>query len=83
MKKAILFGTGFLQVLLVTIQTCFIAGSNYIGVVIVGFLISLVWSVNVRKVVFGDWFDRCTYSAGASIGAVSGLFLAMTIGGSK
>lgn len=61
-----LFVTGFAQVFLVTVQTYFISKLFYIGVLIVGFLISLVWSWNVKKIAFGSRLDRIIYSFGAT-----------------
>lgn len=79
MNKILLFLTGFLQVALVSAQTYMIARAQILGVLIVGFLISLVWSVNVKKVAFGGWVDRIIYSSGAGVGAVTGLYIAMLI----
>lgn len=81
MKQLTLFGTGFLQVALVSAQTYMIARSVWIGVLIVGFGISLVWSVNVRKVAFGGWVDRIIYSSGAGVGALFGMLVAMWFAG--
>lgn len=72
-----IFSTGFLQVALVSAQTYMVARAAFVGVLIVGFLISLVWSVNVKKVAFGGWFDRIVYSSGAGLGAVVGMSVAM------
>jgi len=74
-----LFLTGFTQVFLVTVQTYFIAKVFYAGVFIVGFLISIVWTWNVRKVAFGSRIDRVTYSLGAAFGALIGLLLSQII----
>lgn len=74
-----LFLTGFLQVFFVAINTYFITKQNYIGVLIVSFLISFVWSFNVKKVAFGDLKDRIVYSIGASIGGFTGLLLGVHI----
>ena len=77
--KLSLFLTGFLQVSLVSAQTYMIAKVIIAGVLIVGFLISLVWSVNVKQIAFGGWSDRIIYSSGAAIGAVFGLYIAMVL----
>jgi hypothetical protein len=68
-----LFSTAFLQVYFVAIQTVFLANSIYIGVAIVGFAISFVWTFNVQKVVFGNITQKLIYSAGAMIGSILGL----------
>lgn len=72
-SSLILFWTGFLQVFLVTVQTYFIAKSFFPAVGIVAFLVSFLWTFNVRKTAFGGWFDRFLYSFGASFGATIGL----------
>lgn len=75
--------TGYLQVLLVAINTVLIANSKYAAVTAVSFLISFVWSHNIKKVAFGGIADRILYSTGAALGGLSGLFLGELIGGNK
>lgn len=72
-----LFITGFIQVILVAINTYQIANKKYIGILVVGFLISLVWSWNVKKVAFGSNMDRFIYATGAGIGSLVGVLLAI------
>lgn len=74
-EKLKLFITGFIQVVLVVINTYQVSHEKYTGVFFVGFLISFVWSFNVKKIAFGDLNDRFIYSLGAGIGAISGLVL--------
>jgi hypothetical protein len=74
MKNSLqLFGTGMLQVFFVAINTVFLSKSLYLGVGIAAFMISMVWSYNVKKVVFGTMRDRVAYAAGASAGSLLGL----------
>lgn len=68
-----LFMTGVLQVYFVAINTCFLAKELYVGVLVAGFMISLIWSYNVKKVVFGTLKDRIVYALGASLGSLAGL----------
>lgn len=70
-----LITTGFLQVFFVAINTWLITKQQYIGVIIVSFLISFIWSFNVKKVAFGTLKDRLVYSLGAAIGGLTGLFI--------
>jgi hypothetical protein len=65
-----LFLTGSLQVLLVALNTYFIAHVMIIQAVVVAFLISLVWTFNVKKISIGNNLDRIIYSAGASFGTL-------------
>lgn len=75
-----ILATGFLQVLLVAVNTVLLARANYIGVTAVSFLISFVWSHNIKKVAFGGMTDRLLYSTGAALGGLSGLLLGELIG---
>lgn len=74
-----LFLTGFIQVFFVAINTYFLAHVLYLGVIVASFMISMVWSYNVRRVVFGTLQDRIVYSLGATFGSVTGLFLSVMI----
>jgi hypothetical protein len=77
--KAWLFGTAFLQVLLVTAQTYFIEQTSYVLVPILAFAISYIWSHNIRKISIGGELDSITYGLGAAAGSVTGMFLAKLI----
>jgi len=70
--KALL--TGWLQVALVAINTYQMANRHVAGALLVGFLISLVWTFNVRTAL-GNWPERLTYCTGAALGAGTGLLI--------
>lgn len=74
-KYTVIYFTAFIQVLLVVINTWQIANGKYVGAVGVGFLISLVWTLNVKSVVVGGWSDRIVYSFGAATGTGFGLII--------
>ena len=74
-----LFTTGFLQVFFVACNTYFISKSFYIGVFICGLIISLIWSWNVKKIVFGTFNDRIIYAFGAAFGSLFGLIISKLI----
>jgi hypothetical protein len=74
-----LFGSGMLQVSLVSVNTYLISHEHYVGAFFVGFLISLVWSFNVKKIAFGSWSDRILYALGAAVGTILGLYIALLI----
>tara|TARA_R110000772_G_scaffold72125_1_gene157550 strand:- start:63 stop:299 length:237 start_codon:yes stop_codon:yes gene_type:complete len=65
----------YTQVMLVVINTWQVANQKFVGAIIVGFLISLVWTFNIKRVAFGDWTTRLIYCAGASLGTASGLII--------
>jgi hypothetical protein len=74
-----LFITGFTQVFFVAINTYFISKAIYGGVLICGFLISFIWSWNVKKVAFGNMKDRIYYSLGAGFGSLAGLAVSVAL----
>jgi hypothetical protein len=69
-----LFFTGVLQVYFVAINTCFLAKEIYVGVLFAAFSISMIWSYNIKKIVFGTLTERIIYSIGATIGSLLGLY---------
>ena len=71
MKK--LFFTAFIQVYLVSINTIFLATAMYVVVAVAGFLISYVWTGNVRRIAVSTQQQRVVYSLGACIGGLCGL----------
>lgn len=73
--KIELFITGTVQVFFVAVNTVFLSQSLYLGVGISSFLISMIWSYNVKKIVFGTIIDRVLYSLGAMTGSLLGLFI--------
>ena len=70
-----LFITGFLQVFFVAFNTYFLSKEFYVGVFFCGWIISLIWSWNVRRVAFGSFRDRMYYSLGAGFGSLFGLIV--------
>lgn len=76
MKRLSLTMTGFVQVVCISANTVAIAAGHLWAVAVLGFLISYIWSHNVRKVAFGDELDRVAYSAGACAGSIIGMVAA-------
>lgn len=74
-----LFTTGFIQVFFVAINTYLISKGIYAGVFVCGFMISLVWSWNIRKIAFSTLSERIYYSLGAATGSVLGLFVSIYV----
>ncbi len=73
MKEQIkLFITGFIQVFLTAMNIVFITNKSITPLIITGFLISFVWTINVKKIAFGTNVDRVIYALGASIGTLCG-----------
>jgi len=74
-----LFLTGFIQVLLVSLNVWQVSHGHLIAATGTGFLISLVWTFNVKKVAFGNHWDRITYAGGAALGTLAGMLIAKGI----
>jgi hypothetical protein len=69
-----LFITGFIQVYFVAVNTYFLAHEMYIGVLFASFAISFIWSLNVKRVAFGNTKHRVIYASGATLGSLAGLY---------
>ena len=70
-----LFLAAFSQVGLVSVNIYQVSHQYYIGAFIVGFLISVLWTFNVKGIAFGSAWDRILYSLGAATGTVCGIVL--------
>lgn len=68
----VLFFQAFLQVYLVCLNTYCIAKGNLFGLVICSFLISYIWTKNVKRISAGTELERIIYSSGAACGGVLG-----------
>ena len=79
MEKLKLFITGFLQVFFVSANTYFLAREQYLGVSVASFMVSMIWTYNVKKVVFGGLLDKIIYAFGANAGALLGLFISKNL----
>ncbi len=75
----IVFLTAFVQVCLVAMNTIFISHGLIVPMLITGFGISLVWTLNVKKIAFGTFRDRFVYAFGAMFGTGVGYYLATWI----
>lgn len=79
MEKLKLFITGFLQVFFVSANTYFLSKEQYLGVSVASFMVSMIWTYNVKKVVFGGLSDKIIYAFGANAGALLGLFISKNL----
>lgn len=67
-SKWALFLTAMVQVTFVAMNVTFIAHGEIIPMLLTGFMISLIWTINVKRVALGGWLDRITYANGAMVG---------------
>ena len=71
-----LFATAFVQVLLVSLNTVLLAHKQIAPSIACAFLISYVWTFNVKRAAFGSNIDKLIYSLGAACGSAVGIYLA-------
>lgn len=77
--KLQVFIAGFIQVVLVSVNTWQLAHEKFLGAFIVGFCISMVWAINIKKVVLGNRVDKIFYAFGAGLGSMMGIFISKLI----
>jgi hypothetical protein len=70
-----LFLRAYLQTALVSISTRMISKQILIGVFIIGFVLSLLWTFNISKLAFSTNKEKIIYSLGAAFGSVFGVIL--------
>lgn len=75
------FTLAWIQVTLICLNTWQIANQKIPGALIVGFLISLVWTFNVQSISRSNLLAKVTYSLGAMAGTATGLALSFGIYG--
>lgn len=74
-QHIILSITAYFQILFVSCNVVFIQKQSILGVILSSFMISLLWTFNVKKVAFGGLVDRLLYAVFACAGAVAGVYL--------
>lgn len=77
--KYALFCTALLQVFFVAMQPLLIINHRIVPMLICGFLISMIWTFNIKKMAFGNWTDRIVYSTGAMLGTGLGFLISSFI----
>lgn len=74
-SKWALFLTALVQVTFVAMNVTFIAHQRIVPMLATGFMISLIWTINVKRVALGTWWDRITYANGAMLGTGLGYII--------
>jgi hypothetical protein len=78
---AALFAQGWIYVGLQATNIAQIAKRHFVGAFVVGFLISWLWSWNVKGVAFRSGWGAVFYALGAGCGTVFGMLLVRWIYG--
>lgn len=74
-----LFFSALFQVALVAMNVVFISKGYFWLLLLTGGGISLFWTFNIKKVAFGGWKDRLTYTFGAMCGTGLGYLISNQI----
>jgi hypothetical protein len=72
--RVLLFLTAAMQVCFISMNTVFISKGKVPHMLIAGFIISLIWSFNIKKIAIGNNIDRLVYSFGALLGTGVGYY---------
>jgi len=68
-----IFFSSLLQIFFVSVNTILISREMLIQAGVCGFLLSLVWTFNIRRITIASWGERISYCLGAGIGTSSGI----------
>ena len=74
-----IFLSSLLQIFFVSVNTILISKELIIQAGICGFLLSLVWTFNIRRIGLASWSERISYCLGAGLGTSGGILFIKTI----
>lgn len=74
-----IFFSSLLQIFFVSVNTIMISKELVIQAGICGFLLSLIWTFNIRRIGLASWGERISYCLGAGIGTSSGIIFIKTL----
>lgn len=74
-----IFFSSLLQIFFVSVNTILISKELIIQAGICGFLLSLVWTFNIRRIGLASWGERISYCLGAGLGTSGGILFIKTI----
>ena len=75
-----IFLSSLLQIFFVSVNTILISKEMVIQAGVCGFLLSLVWTFNIKRIGIASWGERISYCLGAGIGTSSGILFIKVIG---
>ena len=76
-SNLLLYLTALLQVTLVSMNVVFITSGSIIPMLIAGFGINLIWTMNVKRIAFSVWRERIIYAFGGMSGTLIGYYLSL------
>ena len=75
-----IFLSSLLQIFFVSVNTILISKEMVIQAGVCGFLLSFVWTFNIRRITIASWGERISYCLGAAVGTSSGIMFIKVIG---
>jgi hypothetical protein len=72
------FYMALLFVFPISVSTWCVSHGNFVGVFLSGFVISYIWTCNVKRIGMADRLDQVIYALGGATGAAAGLAFSMT-----
>lgn len=70
-----LFVIANFQSMLISMNIVYISEHKIVPMLVTGFLLSLLWTLTIKKLAFGDWVDRFVYATGATVGTAAGYLI--------
>lgn len=74
-----IFLSSSLQIFFVSVNTILISREMVIQAGICGFLLSLVWTFNIKRIAIASWSERISYCLGAGLGTSGGIIFIKTL----
>jgi len=74
-----IFFSSLLQIFFVSVNTILISKELVVQAGICGFLLSLVWTFNIRRIGLASWGERISYCLGAGVGTSGGILFIKTL----
>ena len=74
-----IFFSSLLQIFFVSVNTILISKELIIQAGVCGFLLSLVWTFNIKRIGIASWGERISYCLGAGVGTSGGIFFIKTL----
>jgi hypothetical protein len=64
------------MILFATLSTWFTAHDHYVSAIATGFVLSLLWTMNIKQIAMGKWRERFIHAFGGVFGTASAFVLA-------
>lgn len=59
------------MILFATLSTWFVAHDRYLLAILAGFILSIMWTINIKQIALGKWKERFVHAFGGAFGTAS------------